>query len=111
MADIKFILEKDELARQIHFILRELYPDINIDPKLVHGLVVETAPGGAGFRFDSALFAEKANLDKKQLTAGLYRELGVEFEKNWHDKSYFEIKQVGDSIEFRLLNRKENDKR
>ena len=106
MADIKFILEKDDLARQIHFILRELYPGVRIDSGLVHELVVETAPGGAAFRFNTAAFAEKAGLDKKQLMAGLYRELGVEFEKNWHDKSYFEIKQMGDSIEFGLLNRK-----
>lgn len=111
MAKIKFKLEKDEVARQIHFILRELYPDLSIDPQLVHELVVETVPEGAGFRFETARFAERTGLEKKHLAAGLYRELGVEFEKNWHDKSYFEIKMVGESIDFQLLNWKKDDKR
>ena len=108
MADIKFKLEKDEISRQIHYILRELYPDLKTTSDIVCNLVIETAPGGAGFKFEAASFAEKAGLDGNQLISGLYKELGVEYEKNWHDKSFFEIKVIGGTIDFHILNRETN---
>jgi len=111
MADIKFKLEKDDLSRQIHYVLKELYPEANIAPETVHNLVIETAPDGAGFKFDAASMADMAGLDKEELTSGLYRGLGIEYEKNWHDKSYFDIKTVGGAIEFHVLNRMTDDKR
>jgi len=105
MGDIKFKLERDDLSRQIHLVLRELYPESDLPPKLVHDMVIETAPDGAGFNFDAGRFAGETGLEKEELTAGLYRELGVEYEKNWHDKAYFEILINDESIEFRILKR------
>ena len=105
MADIKFKLERDELSRQIHFVLRVLYPESSLSPKLVHDMVTEAAPDGAGFNFDAGRFAEETGLEKEGLIAGLYRELGIEHEKNWHDKVYYEILTKGESIEFRTLKR------
>ena len=109
MADIKFKLEKDELSRQIHYVLKELYPETNIAPETVHDLLIATAPDGAGFKFEAATMADMAGLDRDELTSGLYHELGVEYEKNWHDKSYFDFKTVGGTIEFNVLNRKANE--
>ncbi|HDL03732.1 MAG TPA: hypothetical protein ENH25_06335 [candidate division Zixibacteria bacterium] len=105
MADIKFKLEKDEISRQIHYILGELYPDLKISSDAIRDLVVETAPDGAGVKFDAAAFAEHAGIDKNELTADLFKELGVEYEKNWHDKLFFGIKMIGGIIDFNVLDR------
>lgn len=96
-------LSRDEIARQIHLVLRELYPDKNLLANVIHKMIIETNPDGAGFRFPANEFAEYNDIDELNLAGRLHKELGVEFEKNLHDKFFFAMTEDAGSISFKMI--------
>jgi len=96
-------LSKDEIARQIHLTLKQLYPENEFDPALIHRMVARTGPEGTGFMFPAREFASASSMETDTFIDDLYRELGIEFEKNWHDKSFFTMIKDNDSIIFKVV--------
>ncbi len=96
----KFKLDKEEIAREIHHLLREEYPDRNIDGATIADFVGELATEKSGLVFNVRGFCEKTGLDPEQTAKQIMFGLEVELEKNLHDKILFSIALNGDKIEF-----------
>ena len=101
--NLKPKLSRDNLARQIHLVLQGMYPDKNLQANVIHKMIIETQPDGAGFKFPANEFAEYNDIDERDLAGKLYKELGVEFEKNLHNKFFFEISENAGSISFKMI--------
>ncbi|UCD17745.1 MAG: hypothetical protein JSV44_02250 [Candidatus Zixiibacteriota bacterium] len=102
---MSYKIRREEVARQIHRALREVYPDCKIGGSDVVRLVAETTPDGGKITFLAAQLAAELNLDPKALIADIFRELGVEYEKNLHDKFLFEMKCDNEKIHFESIDR------
>lgn len=86
---IDYKLTKDELMAQIHRTLRELYRDRLMSPEEILDNLVED---NYGISFMAYNFAEINVIEPDEMIRKLYIELGIEFEKNLHDKFYFVMK-------------------
>jgi len=86
------------LARQIHYILREMYPEHQITPESIFDLIEEIDENTLIFAADR--IADRNDLPRDEFAQKIYRELGVEYEKNWHDKSLFRMSLNGENIVF-----------
>ncbi len=95
-----FRLEKEEIARQIHYVIREIYPERQFDADLIYEMLVEGKAATQKIIFLAERFAEVNGLDKIEFSDSLYRELGVEFEKNLHDKFFFTMSREEGNIVF-----------
>ena len=100
---MKLKLNRDEIAREIHMALRELYPNKDFSAEAIHRMLKETASDGMGFRFAANEYAQINGLGESGFVDKLYKELGIEFEKNWHDKSFFEMTRDKDSISLKVI--------
>ena len=98
----EYKLTKEEVTRQLHQSIQDLYPESNYDPNLVHKLLFETKPSES-FLFPAKDFAEFSNLDPADFINRLHSELSVEFEKNLHDKFLFEMTRDDNTIFFTAL--------
>lgn len=96
-------LSRDEIARQIHFTLRQLYPEKEFDSSLIHRMIVMTDLNATRFVFPADHFASVSSLQTDTFVDDLYRELGIEFEKNWHDKSFFTMTKRDNTIIFEAV--------
>ncbi|MCX6827582.1 MAG: hypothetical protein NTV06_10030 [candidate division Zixibacteria bacterium] len=103
MKDFQFRLTRDDLARQLHLTLRELYPEKSINGNIIHKMLIESTPEKSGFAFPAADFAEINGINSQEFLEDLFRELSVESEKNLHDKFLFEISKDSHSIFFKML--------
>jgi len=93
------MLIKEELTRQLHQTIQELYPEGNYDPNLIDKILFESEPGKL-FTFPAKEFAESGNLHADDFINKLYLELGIEFEKNLHDKFLFKMTRDENTIYF-----------
>ena len=100
MKDKYFKLTREDLARQIHQGVREVYPDLAFEGNIVHKMLIVEEPVGSGFIFPAGDFAEACGLVRREFVGKLRMELGIEFEKNLHDKFLFDMKIEGESISF-----------
>ncbi len=98
----EFKLIKEELTRQLHQTIQELYPESQYDPNLINKLLLESEPGRQ-FIFPANEFAESGNLDAVNFINSLFLELGIEFEKNLHDKFLFEMTRDDNTIFFTAI--------
>ncbi|MEP0827055.1 MAG: hypothetical protein HRF51_00900 [bacterium] len=98
-----FRLEKEEIARQIHYVLREIYPERQFDANRIYDMVVEEASPNRKLVFPADKFAEVSGMDGTEFTASLFRELGVEFEKNLHDKFFFTMRREQGKLIFQTM--------
>ncbi len=95
-------MTKEEITRQLHQTIQDLYPESSYNPNLIHKLLFESKPGEA-FMFPAKDFAEFSYLDSTDFVDKLHTELGVEFEKNLHDKFLFEMTRDDNTIFFTAL--------
>ena len=96
----KYRLTKDELAMQIHQTLREIYPGQLI---LTEDILKALIENDSGIIFNAAELAAVNNIDPDEFIQKIYIELGIEFEKNLHDKTYFMMTKDNDSLYFKIL--------
>lgn len=97
---MEYKLSKEELARQIHQALREAYPDVAVISEDIKDNLHETKDG---ITFLCNNFAAAINFNPVELIQKLYIELGIEFEKNLHDKYYFMMTKDDESLHFKML--------
>ena len=94
---IEYKLTINELTVQLHHILAELYPNVSYGAADIKNCIVESDK-------KLILSVEKLGLltevSVEDMTSRLYRELGIEYEKNLHDKFYFEMRRDGNRIIF-----------
>jgi hypothetical protein len=103
MTEKYFKLTREDLARQIHQGIREAYPELSFEGNVIHKMIIEEEPSGSGFIFPAGDFGEFCGLKRGEFVAGLKMELGIEFEKNLHDKFLFSMVMEGDMIYFRPI--------
>jgi ribosome assembly protein YihI (activator of Der GTPase) len=99
---ITFKLTKEELTRQLHQTIQELCPEIENDPNLIDKLLTELEQGRQ-FVFPAEAFADEGGINPDDFIDRLYLELGIEFEKNLHDKFLFEMTRDNNSIIFTAI--------
>jgi hypothetical protein len=104
----EFKLTKDEIVREIMQIAREQYPDISLKADLIHKMTFESSPGKQ-FMFPAGDYAALNNLDEKEFVDKLHDGLGIEFEKNLHDKFLFEMSREENMIYFNTIQNGENE--
>lgn len=97
----KFRLNKEEIAREIHHLLRENYPGRQIDGVALTEFIMESVKDGTTLVFNAGDFCKRAGLRPEQTIKKLMYDLEVELEKNLHDKVLFSVKLTEDKIEFR----------
>lgn len=97
---INYKLTVKELTVQVHHVLRDLYPDTALDPSAISGFITED---DNRLIFEAGKVALRFGLDKTETVKKIYRELGVEFEKNLHDKYYFKMTAEDDNLIFEML--------
>lgn len=96
---MEYILSREDLVRQIHRAIREQDHDLSIDPEKIEAATRDTE---TGYIFRGGDFVDKCGIDDKNFVNKIQRELGVEFEKNLHDKFYFRMTRQGDDLIFTL---------
>lgn len=101
----RFRLEKEEIARQIHYVVKEIYPERQFDADLIYEMLVEEKAVTQTIVFFAERFAEVNGLDRIEFSVSLYRELGVEFEKNLHDKFFFTMSREEGNIVFQTTDK------
>jgi len=106
MKDYK--LTKEEISRQLHQTIQDLYPESSYNPNLIHKLLFESTPGEA-FMFPARDFAEYSNINTTDFIDKLHTELSVEFEKNLHDKFLFEMTRDDNAIFFKSIKNKSDE--
>ena len=94
-----FELTREELTRQLYQTIQELYPDRLHDPNRIDNLLSEPDQARM-FVFRAKEFAESAGFAAEDFMQKLYLELGIEFEKNLHDKFLFEMTRNDNNIIF-----------
>jgi hypothetical protein len=104
----EYKLTKEEISRQLHQMIQDLYPESSYDPNLIHKLLFESRPGEV-FMFPAGDFAEINNLDSTDFADKLHTELDIEFEKNLHDKFLFEMTRDDNTIFFKMVKSNPND--
>ena len=100
MSDKEYILTIDELALQIHRVLRDLYPSIEISGDKIRKFIILD---NLNFHFLAQMFASEYKFDSDQLIKEIYLELMVEYEKNWHDRVFFKILKDNEKISFEMI--------
>ncbi|SYZ73251.1 hypothetical protein TRIP_C21369 [Candidatus Zixiibacteriota bacterium] len=103
MSRENFKLSRDDIARQIHYAIRELHPDHQLDGNIVHKMIIESGDKGTALIFPAGNFAEINGFEPKKFVRDLYRTLNLEMEKNLHDKFLFEILVDDNFIHFKLM--------
>jgi len=100
MKEKEYILTVDELALQIHRVLKDLYPSHEISGDDVRRFFVSNKPD---IQFLAQKFASEFKIDGIELIEKIYMELMVEFEKNWHDRVFFKILRDNEKILFERI--------
>ena len=95
-----FKLNREEISREIHHLLKESFPDRNIDGRAVTEFIAEFSETGRGLVFDIGGYCAIAGLETNKAVELLMYDLEIELEKNLHDKMLFDIRLNGDKIEF-----------
>lgn len=104
----EFKLTKDELVREILHIVCEQYPEKSLTADLIHKMIFESTPGEK-FMFPAGDYAVFNNLDKDEFADKLHDGLGIEFEKNLHDKFLFEMSREENIIYFSTIQNMANE--
>jgi hypothetical protein len=97
---MEYRLSRGDLIRQIHRAIREQDHDLPIDSEKIEAVVEDTE---SGYIFRAGDFAEKCGIEDDNFVNKIQRELGVEFEKNLHDKFYFRMTRQGENLIFTLV--------
>lgn len=100
---LQYKMTRDELTRQIHQTLREIYPHSDFSAGQIFKMIDESSEKNNVLIFKAAEFAEINEIDKTEFMTGLYIELGVEFEKNLHDKFYFTMTKDETTLTFKMI--------
>jgi len=96
----EYKLTKEELVVQIHHTLRELFPDRLFSPdEIMNNLIIDSS----GITFMVPDFARINDMETADVIQKLYIELGIEFEKNLHDKFYFVMTKDNESLHFKTV--------
>jgi hypothetical protein len=103
------VLNRDEIARQIHLLLGEIYPEGRFDADIIVKMITYPAHGENEMAFQAAAYARMTGLDESELLERLFRELEIQTEKNLHDKYLFEMSRDKDSIFFKSRSGEKND--
>ncbi len=96
----EFKLNKEEIAREIHHLLREEYPDKNIDGTTIADFIGNLSAVKSGLAFNVRGYCEKTGMNPEQTAKQILFGLEIELEKNLHDKILFSIALKGNNIEF-----------
>lgn len=97
----KFRLNKEEIAREIHHLLKEAYADRDIDGQVIAEFISDMSDDNGGLVFDIGGYCKKCGMEPGKTAGRLMYDLDVELEKNLHDKMLFGINLNGNKIEFR----------
>jgi len=92
-----YILTIDELALQIHRILKDICQSLIISGDDIRRFLKEK---NSDFQFLARGFAVEYELDADMIVENIYLELMVEYEKNWHDRVFFRILRDDEKISF-----------
>ncbi len=103
MAERDFHLSRDDIARQIHHSVCELYPGRILDGNIIHKMLIEKGESGSALMFPAGEYAQVNGLEQKEFVRNLYHVLNLEMEKNLNDKFLFEILVDDNFIYFKLL--------
>ena len=93
----KYNLTIEELTVQVHRHLREINTEVNFNPKDIRDCM--TADRGR-ITFDTSHLNRLYNVN---MTEPLFKELGIEYEKNLHDKYYFKMYRETSNIIFEMM--------
>jgi hypothetical protein len=107
----EFRLTRDELARQLHQTLTDLYPERNFDASIIHQMIVDMKSDGSYYIFPAAHFAEFSGMESSGFVDSLQEELGIEYEKNLHDKFLFDMTREEGNLIFKAVTGQSNVKR
>jgi len=88
----------NEFARQIHRILKESYPDNTVTGEEVRKYITADNSSGLVLKYEANIFAGKFGFKTKDLINKIFTELMIEYEKNWHDRTFFRILKTGEAI-------------
>lgn len=100
MSEKEYTLTVDELALQIHRVLKDLYPSLEISGDDIWRFFVSKK---RDIKFFAENFAIEFKIDAIELIEKIYMELMVEFEKNWHDRVFFKILKDNEKISFERI--------
>jgi len=103
MKEFDYKLTVSEVAGQIHRVVKDLYPSLEISGEAVSSKIVKTGRDGSDLKFLAREFAEENKIDYVDMLSRLYIELQVEYEKNWHDRVFFGIFKDNESLYFRIV--------
>jgi len=99
---IDFKLSREELAGEICRAINESCPDFSLSNELIFEAINELTESEQ-FIFPAKEFAISNNLNGEQFLNKLFLTLGIEFEKNLHDKFLFEMSRDNDNIIFKTI--------
>ncbi len=102
---MEFKLIKEEIVRQVHHTIKDLCPECEIDGAAVDDFMIDKNGDDSTLVFEAARFADRFNLDSSRLIDDLYRELGIEYEKNLHDRFLFSLLRNDKAIYFEQVSR------
>ncbi|MCP4703818.1 MAG: hypothetical protein GY865_04335 [candidate division Zixibacteria bacterium] len=100
MDDNEYKLTKNELSIQIHRVLKDLYPTLEISGDNIQKFIIKEK---LDFHFFAQMLAIEIKLDSSRLIDDIYLELMVEYEKNWHDRVFFRILKDKKKISFKKV--------
>jgi len=103
MTPANYILTSDELAQQIHRVIKDIYPTLSLSGDDVSGYITSKSDDRAGLEFNAYEFSKEYNMPPEEFIEKVYIELQVEYEKNWHDRIYFRILKDARAISFETI--------
>ena len=103
MTPTDYILTSDELAQQIHRVIKDIFPTLSLSGDDVSGYITNISADRPGLKFRAYEFSKKYNIAPEEFIEKVYIELQVEYEKNWHDRVYFKILKDAPAIYFEAI--------
>jgi hypothetical protein len=96
-------LHREEVARQVHYVIREIYREFDFDGDSVLKHIVCEKNDENAFVFSARRFADEYGIEIIGFIESVNRELGIEYEKNLHDRFLFSMSHDESAIYFRQI--------
>ena len=99
-----YSIQREEVARQVHHVIREIYRNYEFDGDSIIRNIVSDNEDDRSFVFNARQFAEEYDIEPEGFIDNLCRELGIEYEKNLHDRFLFSMSHDESAIYFKQIN-------